>query len=100
MGFMSLILSPFILIFLLIYFIFRHGEVFIFKKFFFKYFIKELRNRPGIFLSRQWSPMARWKFRELNELPHVFQKRLNASYNFAQQYVDSFSFNKLTIIAR
>jgi len=88
MGLLSLILSPFIFIFLFIYFVFKYGE--------------EIRNRPGtsVIATRHWSPLAHWKFRELNELPHVFQRRLNASYSLAEEYVASFPFNMLTVIAR
>lgn len=86
MGFIGLILSPFVFIFLLIYFLFKYGE--------------EIRSRPGSFMARQWAPLAKWKFRELNELPHVFQKRLNKSYNIAEKYVQSFNFNLVTIFAR
>jgi len=86
MGFISLLFSPFVFVFLLIYFIFQYGEQF--------------HNRPNSFAVRQWSPLARWKFRELNELLHVFQKRLKASYLTADKYVSSFSFHSLTIVAR
>lgn len=86
MGFISLLLSPFIFVFLLIYFIFQYGEQF--------------HNRPNSLAVRQWTPLARWKFRELNELLHVFQKRLKASYLTADRYVSSFAFHSLTIVAR
>jgi len=65
MGLITLVLSPFIFIFLLIYFLFQYGE--------------QLRSRPTTFATRQWSPLARWKLREFNELPHIFQKRLSVS---------------------
>eukprot|EP01119_Soliformovum_irregulare_P009648 TRINITY_DN2317_c1_g1_i2.p1 TRINITY_DN2317_c1_g1~~TRINITY_DN2317_c1_g1_i2.p1 ORF type:complete len:440 (+),score=142.41 TRINITY_DN2317_c1_g1_i2:580-1899(+) len=86
MGLITLVLSPFIFIFLLIYFLFQYGE--------------QLRSRPTTFATRQWSPLARWKLREFNELPHIFQRRLNASYQFADQYVNSFPINLVTIFAR
>jgi len=86
MGLVSLLLSPFIFVFLLVYFVFKYGE--------------EIRARPGSFTARQWSPLARWKFRELNELPHIFTRRLNASVQLAERYVNSFPFDVLTIVAR
>jgi len=36
----------------------------------------------------------------LNELRHVFQKRLNASYILAEKYIASFPDNKMAILAR
>jgi len=86
MGLLGLIASPFIFIFLLVYFVFQYGE--------------QLHNKPNTFAMRQWSPLARWKFRELNELPHVFQKRLKASFLLAEHYVSSFPMFTLTILAR
>lgn len=86
MGLISFILSPFIFVFLLIYFVFQYGE--------------QIHNNPTTFASRQWSPLARWKFRELNELPHVFQKRLQYSYKLAEKYVTSFPMNAVAVVAR
>jgi len=83
---LGLIISPFFFFFLVIYFAFQYGE--------------EFRLKPSGIAARQWSPLARWKFRELNELLHVFQKRLNASYPFSEQYVTSFPDNTLAILAR
>ncbi|KAL6051602.1 autophagy protein atg9, partial [Balamuthia mandrillaris] len=87
LGLVSLILSPFVLVFLLAYFFFKYGE--------------ELRNRPSFTLaSRQWSRLARWKFRCFNELPHALETRLNASHTAANEYVDQFQSNILMICAR
>eukprot|EP01118_Nematostelium_gracile_P011327 TRINITY_DN39_c0_g1_i1.p1 TRINITY_DN39_c0_g1~~TRINITY_DN39_c0_g1_i1.p1 ORF type:complete len:632 (+),score=154.63 TRINITY_DN39_c0_g1_i1:63-1898(+) len=86
MGLFALLLSPFTFVFLLIYFVFQYGE--------------ELRNKPASFAIHQWSPLARWRFRELNELSHVFQRRLNASFPLAEKYVNSFPDNTLAIVAR
>eukprot|EP01114_Cavostelium_apophysatum_P016676 TRINITY_DN4793_c0_g1_i1.p1 TRINITY_DN4793_c0_g1~~TRINITY_DN4793_c0_g1_i1.p1 ORF type:complete len:627 (-),score=150.46 TRINITY_DN4793_c0_g1_i1:465-2345(-) len=86
MGLFSLLISPFMFVFLLVYFVFQYGE--------------QLHNNPTTFAARQWSPLARWKFRELNELPHVFQSRLRLSYSLADKYVSSFPMNTVGIIAR
>lgn len=40
--------------------------------------------------SRRWSSLARWRLRELNELPHYVQHRLDASYEAAVKYVGQF----------
>jgi autophagy-related protein 9 len=36
----------------------------------------------------QWSPLALWVFREFNELPHVFEERINQSYAPAMEYTN------------
>jgi len=39
---------------------------------------------------REWSSMARWTFREFNELPHSFERRMEPSYKSAAAYLDMF----------
>ncbi|KAN0001003.1 hypothetical protein ACTFIZ_001440 [Dictyostelium cf. discoideum] len=85
-GILGLFTTPFIFFFLLINFFFEYAE--------------ELKNRPGSLFSREWSPLARWEFRELNELPHYFQNRLSLSYSHANQYVESFPSQMLSTIAK
>lgn len=83
---LSLVLSPFIAIGLLIYFIFRYSE--------------ELHKNPSSLTARRYSPYAKWKFREFNELPHLFARRLNRSYENAVFYLNQFPNHKLAIICR
>ncbi|GAM18991.1 hypothetical protein SAMD00019534_021660 [Acytostelium subglobosum LB1] len=85
-GLVGLFASPFIFFFLLIYYFFKYAE--------------EFKNKPGSLGSREWSPLAKWKFREFNELPHLFNIRLNLSYPHANKYVDSFSSELLSIFAK
>jgi len=40
---------------------------------------------------REWSSSARWTFREFNELPHSFERRMEPSYKSAAAYLDMFS---------
>jgi len=40
---------------------------------------------------REWSTAARWKFREFNELPHIFERRLGPSYKAAEDYLNLFT---------
>ncbi len=49
---------------------------------------------------RRYTPFAQWKFREFNELPHNFVRRLNESYPTASMYIGQFPNEKLTLIAR
>ena len=72
---------PFILLFQLTYFFFKYAE--------------EYRREPYLLGLRQYSHYSRWKFREYNELPHIFENRLNMSYDDACKYISHFS-NKIT----
>jgi len=85
-GFAAFLFSPFVFIYLLISFIFQHGE--------------NLRSNPTNIASRQWSPFAHWKIRGLNELPHLLQRRLQKSSDPAEKYVQSFPYPFVTIFAR
>jgi len=76
MGFLNLILMPFILIFMVIYFFLKHAE--------------EFHRRRDILGQREWTPLAKWKFREYNELELFFQERLKASHEPASKFVGIF----------
>lgn len=49
---------------------------------------------------RQWSPLALWTFREFNELPHIFNERINQSYEPSNEYIQSFYNPYAAMIAR
>ena len=49
---------------------------------------------------RQWSPLAMWNFREFNELPHLFEERINKSYAPATAYILSFHNPSIAVLAR
>ncbi|KAI5952562.1 ATG9 [Candida jiufengensis] len=73
----NIILCPFIVIyFVLLYF--------------FKYFNEYKSNPSSIIGLRQYTPYAEWKFREFNELPNFFNKRLQLSMGPANNYIDQF----------
>lgn len=61
MAVANLLLSPFLLIFLLIYFFLRNAERFY--------------HSPSALGARRWSPAAAWRLREFNELPYYVQHR-------------------------
>lgn len=73
---MNLIFAPFVATYLLIEFIFTYYNEF-----------KTNASAAGM---RQYTPLAEWKFREFNELPHLFKERLNMSYPYAKHYIDQF----------
>lgn len=49
---------------------------------------------------RSYTQLARWKFREFNELPHIFQMRLHRSYPLAEAYVSQFPNDRMAQLAR
>ena len=49
---------------------------------------------------RQWSPLALWTFREFNELPHIFDTRMNRSYTAAHEYINSFQNENIIVLAK
>ncbi len=85
-GTANLVIAPFFIIFILI-------------QSFFSYF-NEYQKNPSAIGSRQYNVFAEWKFREFNELWHLFQKRMNMSYPFAARYVDQFPKDKTVQAAR
>lgn len=72
----NLLLAPFLLVFLVIYFLMMHVERFY--------------HSPGTLSERSWSPYARWKLREFNEMDHQLESRLAQSQEPAQDYVNQF----------
>lgn len=85
-GIINILIAPF----LVLYFLMHH---------FFRYF-NEYQKNPSLVGSRQYTPLAEWKFREFNELWHLFQRRINMSYPFATRYIDQFPKDKTTQVAR
>ncbi|RKP07115.1 APG9-domain-containing protein [Thamnocephalis sphaerospora] len=86
MGFVNFIGAPFILAYLVLLLFFRY--------------FAEYHKYPSAIGSRQYTPFARWKFREFDELPHLFQKRLDRSLADANRYVDQFPRQNTAQLAR
>ncbi|KAI8886343.1 APG9-domain-containing protein [Backusella circina FSU 941] len=91
MGLLNFILSPFIFGYLLFFFFFRYFEVSL---------INEYHKNPGEIGSRGYTPFAKWKFREFNELPHLFRNRISQSYEPANLYINQFPKEKTVLLAR
>ncbi|CAJ2508735.1 Uu.00g137610.m01.CDS01 [Anthostomella pinea] len=83
---MNLIFAPFVACGLVVDFIFTYYN--------------EFKTNTSSIGARQYTPLARWKFREFNELPHLFEERLNMSYPFAKHYIDQFPKKKTELAAR
>ncbi|RDB21088.1 Autophagy-related protein 9 [Hypsizygus marmoreus] len=86
MGILNAIFAPFIVLYLLMYSFFRYFE--------------EYHKDPSSIGGRRYTSFARWKFREFNELPHLFVRRLDESYPLASMYIGQFPNEKLAIIMR
>jgi autophagy-related protein 9 len=79
-GIMHIVFMPFLLFFVTLYFGLRN-----------MYDWKSTKQYLG---PREWSISAKWMFREFNELPHFFERRLAPSYDAAETYVDLFGSNE------
>ncbi|XVE77906.1 hypothetical protein DITRI_Ditri13aG0101500 [Diplodiscus trichospermus] len=85
-GLAMLLLSPFLVIFMLVYLFLRHAEQFY--------------NHPSTASSRRWSNLSKWMFREFNEVDHLFKHRINSSVMHASEYIKQFPSPIISIIAK
>ena len=85
-GVMNVLCAPFIIIYFMMLYFFRY--------------FNEYQKNPSQLGSRQYTPLAEWKFREFNELWHLFQRRVNMSYPFASRYIDQFPKDKTVQLSR
>ncbi|KAH8727952.1 autophagy-related protein 9 [Phaeosphaeriaceae sp. PMI808] len=79
-GIISIICAPF-------------AVVFVLTSYLFKYFT-EYHKDPGQLSNRDFTTFAQWKFREFNELPHLFKRRRNMAYPYANLYLAQFPKDK------
>jgi autophagy-related protein 9 len=79
-GIISIICAPF-------------AVVFVLASYLFKYFT-EYHKDPGQLSNRDFTTFAQWKFREFNELPHLFNRRRNMAYPYANLYLAGFPKDK------
>jgi len=86
LAIINAILSPFVAIFLSMYFVLSYAEKFY--------------NTPSAVGARDWSSYAYWRMREFNELPHFTQQRLAAAYPHAKKYVAQFPSPVVNILAK
>ncbi|VDC03011.1 unnamed protein product [Peniophora sp. CBMAI 1063] len=86
MGILNAIFAPFIVLYLIMYSFFRYFD--------------EYHKNPSNIGGRAYTPFAQWKFREFNELPHLFKRRLDESYPIATAYIAQFPNEKVAIVMR
>lgn len=79
-GIISILCAPFAVLFVL-------------ASYLFKYFTEYHRD-PGQLSNRDFTTFAQWKFREFNELPHLFARRRNMAYPYANLYLAQFPKDK------
>ncbi|XP_021770199.1 autophagy-related protein 9-like [Chenopodium quinoa] len=85
-GLAMLLLSPFLVIFMLVYLFLRHAEQFY--------------NHPTTASSRRWSNLSKWMFREFNEVEHFFRHRINSSVIHASDYLKQFPSPIISVVAK
>ncbi|KAJ7438501.1 putative transmembrane protein [Mycena latifolia] len=86
MGILNAMFAPFIVLYLLMYSFFRYFE--------------EYHKDPSTIGGRRYTSFAQWKFREFNELPHLFTRRLDESHPYANMYIGQFPNENMTLIMR
>lgn len=62
--------------------------------------LQEYQKDPKMAAARKYTALAEWKFREFNELPHIFYERLHMSFPFATRYIEQFPKRMTEEIAR
>jgi autophagy-related protein 9 len=85
-GVLNMFVGPFMVLYVLALYFFRN--------------FSEYQKDPSTIGSRQYTPYAKWKFREFNELSHLFARRVNMSYPFASRYIDQFPKDKMAQLAQ
>lgn len=83
---MNVVFAPFIVLYLALLYFFRY--------------FNEYHKNPASIGTRRYNPLAEWKLREYNELPHQFERRLTLSYNSASRYLDQFPKEKTALVSK
>ena len=85
-GVLDIIIAPFAVLYLTVFYFFQN--------------FSEYQKNPSSIGSRQYTPFAEWRFREFNELSHLFERRALMSYPFAARYINQFPKHKSALLAR
>jgi len=75
-GVAHAVFMPFLLLFMMLHFFMSH--------------MYDWRSSRQYLGPREWSDYAKWTFREFNELPHMFERRMGPSYKAAEDYLKLF----------
>ncbi|KAF4121573.1 autophagy-related protein 9 [Geosmithia morbida] len=85
-GCLNLVFAPIVLAYVVIVYFFTYYN--------------EYQKDPKLATAHKYTRLAEWKFREFNELPHIFYERIHMSIPFATRYVDQFPKRMTEDIAR
>lgn len=85
-GIANFVLSPFILLWVILYSFFTYAEM--------------VKREPDSFGARRWSSYGRLFFRHFNELDHELHTRLSKAYEPASKYMNLFVSPFMAIIAK
>jgi autophagy-related protein 9 len=77
---LSVIFMPLIMVIITFYNLFNYGEQFY--------------NKPNLFISKNFTRLAKLKFRNYNELSHMFEERMDELTELTRRYNDTFK-NKI-----
>lgn len=61
---------------------------------------QEYQKNPSLIGGRRYTLFAQWKFREFNELPHLFNRRLDESHQVSSIYIGQFPNENMTLIMK
>ncbi|KAJ2387587.1 autophagy protein atg9, partial [Coemansia sp. RSA 2603] len=86
MAAINMMFAPFIVVFLVLYSFLRYFD--------------ELYHEPGTLTSRAFTPYVKYKFRNFNEVPHSFHRRLSSAHPKATLYLGQFRNDALITVAR
>lgn len=75
-GIMNFLFAPFVICALSVYFIYRY--------------VSEYHKNPKAMGLYTFTPLAKWKLRDFNELPHVYTQRLNKAHPKIIEYLGQF----------
>lgn len=77
LGILNAVVAPFILLGCIVYFLYRYVSIY-----------HKDPHKIGIY---QFTPLAKWKLRDFNELPHVYLERLNRAHKTVEEYLSEFA---------
>lgn len=85
-GILNIICMPFVFSALTVYFIYRY--------------VSEYHKNPKAMGLYSFTPLAKWKLRDFNELPHVYTARLNRAHPTIIEYLGQFVNQSYNIVTK
>lgn len=81
LGILNIVFTPFIVTGLLVYFCYKY--------------VSEYHRNPKALKMYSFTPLAKWKLRDFNELEHIYTKRINFAQPKISEYLEKFRSNVL-----